>query len=161
MSNFSRKVFAIKANPINKILTMNISKNKLRNIIPINSYISDYKGFSYVYAKKYAPWFITINASASDTYNVRGKVEVKTLDKLAEEFNLTKIDLVKIDVDGEEISVINGSKNLLINGVINEMIIETHKLEFLRILINLFVKYGYNNFIKVFKITYCDMVALK
>jgi FkbM family methyltransferase len=47
---------------------------------------------------------------------MRRKVGVKTLDKLAEEFNLTKIDLVKIDVDGEEVSVINGSKKLLING---------------------------------------------
>ena len=161
MSNFSRKVFAIEANPINKILTMNISKNKLHNIIPINAYISDHNGFSYIYLKPHEPLSVTQNASLTDTHFIRRKVEVKTLDKLAEEFNLTKINLVKIDVDGEEISVINGSKNLLINGVINEMIIETHKLEFLRILINLFLKYGYNNFIKVFKITYCDMVALK
>jgi hypothetical protein len=75
-------------------------------------------------------------------------VEVKTLDKLAEEFNLTKIDLVKIDVDGEEVSVINGSKKLLINGVINEMIIEIHKLEFLQILINLLGKYRYQYSLK-------------
>jgi hypothetical protein len=75
-------------------------------------------------------------------------VEVKTLDKLAEEFNLTKIDLVKIDVDGEEVSVINGSKKLLINGVINEMIIEIHKLEFLQILINLLGKYRYQYYLK-------------
>jgi len=149
MSNFSKNVFAIEANPINyKILTMNISKNKLHNIIPINSYISDYNGFSYVYAKQYDPWSITINASASDTYDVRGKVEVKTLDKLAEEFNLTKIDLVKIDVDGEEISVINGSKKLLLNGIIDEIIIEIHKQEFLQILINFFVKYGYKYLLK-------------
>jgi len=120
----------------------------LRDIIPINSYISDYNGFSYVYAKQYDPWSITINASASDTYDVRGKVEVKTLDKLAEEFNLTKIDLVKIDVDGEEISVINGSKKLLLNGIIDEIIIEIHKQEFLQILINFFVKYGYKYLLK-------------
>jgi hypothetical protein len=75
-------------------------------------------------------------------------VEVKTLDKLAEEFNLTKIDLVKIDVDGEEVSVINGSKKLLNNGVINELIIEIHKLEFLQILINLLGKYGYQYSLK-------------
>jgi len=43
----------------------------------IYSYISAYNGFSYVYAKSYDPWSITINALASDTYNVRGKVEVK------------------------------------------------------------------------------------
>jgi UDP-3-O-acyl-N-acetylglucosamine deacetylase len=75
-------------------------------------------------------------------------VEVKTLDKLAEEFNLAKIDLVKIDVDGEEVSVINGSKKLLINGVINEMIIEVHKLELLQILINLLAKYRYQYSLK-------------
>jgi UDP-3-O-acyl-N-acetylglucosamine deacetylase len=91
---------------------------------------------------------VTLNASLTDTHFIRRKVEVKTLDKLAEEFNLTKIDLVKIDVDGEEVSVINGSKKLLIKGVINEMIIEVHKLEFLQILINLLAKYGYHYSLK-------------
>ncbi|MFZ8848976.1 MAG: FkbM family methyltransferase [Thermoproteota archaeon] len=149
MSNFSKNVFAIEANPLNyKILTMNISKNKLHNIIPINTYISDYNGFSYIYIKPQEPWSITLNASLTDTHFIRRKVEVKTLDKLAEEFNLTKIDLVKIDVDGEEVSVINGSKKLLINGVINEMIIEVHKLKFLQILINLLAKYGYQYSLK-------------
>jgi FkbM family methyltransferase len=115
---------------------MNISKNKLHNIIPINAYISDYNGFSYIYIKPQEPWSITLNTSLTDTYFIRRKVEVKTLDKLAEEFNLTKIDLVKIDVDGEEVSVIN------------ELIIEVHKLKFLQILINLLAKYRYQYSLK-------------
>lgn len=41
------------------------------------------------------------------------KVKTKTLDKLCEEFNISKWTLLKIDVDGEEINIFNSGLNNL------------------------------------------------
>jgi FkbM family methyltransferase len=41
------------------------------------------------------------------------KVKTKTLDRLCEEFNINKWSLLKIDVDGEEINILNSGLNNL------------------------------------------------
>jgi hypothetical protein len=51
-------------------------------------------------------------------------VQVNTLDKLAEQLSFSKIDFLKIDVEGNELSVLKGAKNLLSQGAIDFVQIE-------------------------------------
>jgi len=46
------------------------------------------------------------------------EVQVETLDRIAERFGLEQIDLLKIDVEGHELAVLGGARELLKRGVI-------------------------------------------
>lgn len=47
-----------------------------------------------------------------------GVVEVKTLDSFCMEHQIEKIDFLKLDVEGSELNVLKGAKNMLANGKI-------------------------------------------
>jgi hypothetical protein len=53
-------------------------------------------------------------------------VSVTTLDKFCEENKVSKIDLLKIDVEGFEYEVLKGSVNTLTKGKIDTIQIERH-----------------------------------
>lgn len=44
------------------------------------------------------------------------EVQSNTLDELAKQFSISKIDFLKIDVEGNELSVLKGAKSLLSSG---------------------------------------------
>ena len=44
---------------------------------------------------------------------VRYMVQVDTLDRIVDEYGLEKLDLIKIDVEGAELDVLNGSRGVL------------------------------------------------
>jgi FkbM family methyltransferase len=70
-----------------------------------------------VYASMYPSSYDFINISLSKSI----KVPVVTLDEFCKENNIDKIHLLKIDVDGFEMEVLNGAKALLSSGKV-EMI---------------------------------------
>lgn len=47
------------------------------------------------------------------------EVEIKTLDQYCQENNIEEIDFIKIDVEGFEMNVFEGAKNLLLNNKIH------------------------------------------
>jgi len=119
-SKFSNaKIFAVEPNPINYIrLEKNIALNKIGNIESLNIGISDRKDNIDFYLQ--AGEKITTVSSFTRKFTERHtigeietvKVETDTLDNLYSELNLMP-DLIKIDVEGHELSVLNGGKNML------------------------------------------------
>ena len=61
--------------------------------------------------KKEPKWMLDFRLKAFETF----KVKVDLLDNYCNEKKITKIDLLKIDVEGSEIDVLEGSSNILKN----------------------------------------------
>lgn len=51
-------------------------------------------------------------------FDEREVVEIKTIDRYCDEVNVNKIDLLKIDVEGHEMSVLDGAEQMIRNGSI-------------------------------------------
>jgi FkbM family methyltransferase len=138
-------VIAIEPNPISFIqLYENIKLNNFSNIIPINIALSDHEGLGYLnIIENHVPSPLA-HISHANTLNVV-RVELKTLDMLIETLGLSWIDIVKIDVEGHEVQVLNGGKNSLKKKLINKLIIEIHTPIKVRLptIIRLLKSYGY------------------
>jgi FkbM family methyltransferase len=114
----SGKVIAIEAHPGNfHALLENIELNDYRNIIPLNLAASNKDGdevwlrlrnpndhFDFNYSLKSEGW--EKNESGA-------KVRTKTIDSIINDLGISKIDWVKIDVEGAEDLVIDGMKNTI------------------------------------------------
>ena len=105
------KVIAIEPEPKNyEQLLKNIQLNHFENVIPQNIALADYDGFKKLYLSSW---------SGSHSLVIRGdegasiEVPVKTLDKLVEELNLKRVDIIKIDAEGAEISILKGAEKTL------------------------------------------------
>jgi len=125
------KIIAVEPDPIAfKILRKNVESNKLKNIKITNKAVASKTGkiiFETVKGRT--------TVSATKVYEkYRKKYELKkimvdsiTLDDLCKEFNIEKIDLLKIDVEGSEFDVLKGSKNILLN--VEKSVVEYHKAQ--------------------------------
>jgi len=54
------------------------------------------------------------------------KIQVKQLDKLAEDYHIGKINLIKIDIEGFEFFALKSAQNLLKNKLIEHVFVEFH-----------------------------------
>jgi FkbM family methyltransferase len=112
LANFLRSdctVYAFEPNPgTYQTLCDNISLNNLGNVIhPRAMGLSDFDG---------EVSFVEPVGNAGATTLVKGKgVQVKTLDSFVHENNLPRVDLIKIDVEGMERSVLRGARHLFEN----------------------------------------------
>lgn len=95
-----------------EILSNNVALNSLRNIVLCRQGISDKVGKS--------EFFVTIQSGLAGLGNTgRGTVvkkefiETTTIDEYAKQNNISKIDFLKIDVEGFEGRVLQGAENLL------------------------------------------------
>jgi len=125
------KVIAIEPNPENyEILKLNMKINSLSNILPIRIAISNKNTIKKLYIPKYSA-----NASFNRNYiesignSIEKTIEVRTmkLSDLIEKLKLSHIDLIKIDVEGEELNIV---KELIESDIIrniDKLIIEVHK----------------------------------
>lgn len=119
----SGEVMAFEADPENfKALCGNTERDG--NILPLHTAVTDKNGSVSLSRSTHACCHSTVD---TDNYisGVTKKVPAQTLDMLSEEY-LTRhtIKLVKIDVEGAEIDVLKGAKNILAGGIIKNMIIE-------------------------------------
>jgi len=107
------KVIAIEPEVHNfEQLKRNLELNRIKNVVPVNVALSDFND------KK--DFFITKGSGCHSFSPMPGEkiidkiqVNVKTLDTLLQELNISKIDLIKIDAEGAEISVLKGAEKTL------------------------------------------------
>jgi FkbM family methyltransferase len=109
LSSFATKVYSFEPNPkVFRLLEYN-ALNK--NIIPLNYGLSDSEGSKLLYINK-----MNLGASSLEQeINTKQDIEhvtIKTIDTLDFLFS-EKITLIKIDVEGHEISVLRGGENLI------------------------------------------------
>lgn len=101
--------------PVSRIFELlkdNININMFSNVIPIQKVVTDYEGVITFYVN------LESDHSASTLKGFREitqeiKVPCITLDKYVEQNNIGKVDLVKIDVEGEDHRVLKGMQRTL------------------------------------------------
>jgi len=108
------KVIAIEPLPENIVLLKeNIKFNNLNNVYIENVAISNKPNKVFLYYSDFAPSNATIKQNTNlEIYNRRIMVNTATLDSIVKKYNLGKIDLLKVDVEGDELEVINSPKTL-------------------------------------------------
>jgi FkbM family methyltransferase len=107
-----------------KRLKKNIRLNGFRNIIPLKIALSERDGTGKLY----------INPCSTDhsllTENNENfsftQVQIRTLDKLLEELNIKKIDIIKIDTEGAEMPILRGAEKTLKNNPKAKMIVASY-----------------------------------
>lgn len=109
------KVYAFEPMPETyKILCFNIHLNKLKNILAINLGLSDFEGEAEIYDN------LHINRGAASLYTDRldkgTTVKITTIDKFLAKYEFSEIDFIKIDIEGSELSMLKGCKDLLNRG---------------------------------------------
>ena len=114
------KVVAIEPHPLNyMILLKNITINKLKNVIPVNLALSDSKGVAKLYISRKSLGHtikgkrIEVSREGFPTHINCIEVKTKTLDQVVDELGLSKVDFIKIDVEGAELDVLKGATKAL------------------------------------------------
>jgi FkbM family methyltransferase len=88
-------------------LTAGINQNNFKNIIPLKIGLGKEKGSFPIYFNNVCPSLIKTNEN--DPYEL---VEIDTLDEVLAVNNISKVKLIKIDVEGFELEVVKGGKQL-------------------------------------------------
>ena len=105
------EIIAVEASPINaSLMSYSIRKNNYNNIELIRAAVSDMEGsLEFIQA---GPYGVVANPSMNvPTISVRAD----TVDGILEKLNCSKVDLVKIDVEGSEVSALQGMSKLIKN----------------------------------------------
>ena len=144
----SVNIIAIEAQPENyKALCRNIEVNKnnfKNNIKAINKAVSDHKGnvtmyeyLEYGYRTRFETFTIidrvegiSREETVASNRGVAIKVEADTLDNILAEITppLTKVDVMKIDIEGAEVMALKGATNTLKQ--LRKIIVEIHNYNF-------------------------------
>lgn len=110
------KVISIEPNPYSfAILKMNVEANRLQNTVTlVNKAVSDHVGKARLTGSGYG----------AHLSNAEGmEIETTTLDRLLQDLNLTRIDVVKMDIEGQEVAALKGFEQI---NEVREIVIETH-----------------------------------
>jgi FkbM family methyltransferase len=117
------KVISIEPSKENfEILKMNISLNKLENVVALNLAASNLN-------KRNVKLYKTLRESGRKTLKYIPNtpyelVNCINLDYLLKRLKVPKVDLIKIEVEGEELNVIKGFKRYLSSHKVDNLIIE-------------------------------------
>ena len=119
-------IISVEPNPVSFTwLCENIKLNNFGNVIPINITLSDHEGFGYLnIVDKRMPSSLA-HISRADMPNVV-RIKLTTLDSLIKSLNLSRVDIMKVDVEGHELEVLKGCQNSLRKKLISKLIVEVH-----------------------------------
>jgi len=110
-----KRVIAIEPHPFNyKLLLTNLHLNKIENVTPYKIAISNYSGIAKLYLGRESTGH-TIKPLSEMSRSSSIVVKVETLDNLLDEIDLSKVNFIKIDVEGAELEVLKGSERTLAN----------------------------------------------
>lgn len=119
----SGQVIAIEPEDKNyRLLTWNIRINKYENITPVKLALSDFEGKAPFFIKARSCSHSLIRKTWITPIVDSTKVTVTTLDNLLQKLNIEKVDLLKINVEGAELAVLKGCKELLNNMGISKIV---------------------------------------
>jgi FkbM family methyltransferase len=122
-------IYAFEPNPdAYSKLVRNIEANRARNIHLLPYAVGSKQGRAWL-RRSERTGLGSIEESSSETGGVRVEVEMVTLDDMVEKHSVTRIDLMKIDVEGYEESVLAGGERAI--GMTRRIVMEYHGPEIL------------------------------
>jgi FkbM family methyltransferase len=107
-----------------EILNRNLKLNKLRNVITLN-----YAAYSKQDTLNLYSSYSTLPQRAGKKMEKFVQVRANTLDNLLEPLGISKVNWMKIDVEGAEYEVLKGARNILSNSKDISLLIEIHNLD--------------------------------
>jgi len=126
----AKLVVAVEPNVIaSYFLKRNIQLNGLnQKVIVVNKALADYEGKAMLYIEDYLPSSSTLFRQWHEEYghSTSALVKVTKLDNLLADLGIENIDLMKLDVEGAELSVLRGATETLKNHVIQRVVMEIH-----------------------------------
>jgi FkbM family methyltransferase len=135
-------------------LINNIRMLRARNVLALKYAISDKDGIF--------PFYIAIRRGYDslirrDEIETEGVIECRTytLATILKLFSLSKVDLIKVDVEGAEYMVLKGAEPVI--GKIKSWVVEIHDVTLKRKIIEYFLSHGY----KVIELDYNHIFAFR
>jgi len=119
LANAAEKIVAVEPAKWNfQMLKANVRANNLGNVVLVNAAATEREGVLF------------LQGNASDMYVVEGdegeSVKGLPLDVIAELHGIENVDVLKIDVQGHELSALRGMRRLLLKKAVKLLIIEVH-----------------------------------
>ncbi len=113
------------------LLKDNIKLNDLdKSTLQLNIGLSDENGNMYLYVPEFASgstFHLNHLLSQAITRYKKISVQTRTCDYLLEKLKIKHVNIMKIDVEGAELSVLKGASESLKNCCIDKLVIEVHK----------------------------------
>jgi len=110
------EIFAFEPEPLNfDLLVKNIALNKYENVIPMQKAISNKDGTAKLFVDRISFGSHSLITPGKDVHSFGQdtiEVEAQTLDSFFKNYT-GKIDLVKIDVEGAELAVLEGMESII------------------------------------------------
>lgn len=123
------KVYAFEPDKLNyEMLLKNIELHNLKNVIPINKGIWS-KSDTLIFNTEGGLGSALVNILDRETEVNKNKIDVVCITDIIKEYNIPKVDFVKMDIEGAEIEAIKGIKDYLKDHDINFAIASYHILD--------------------------------
>lgn len=128
-ANTGTRVFSFEPNPaVYQRLVANLRANQCQNVVALNQAASESVGELVFYCDPIAPDMSRAIAPSEDVRSIPPenlrRVPTATLDGVCAEQNIERIALLKIDVEGHELSVLKGARRLFSEQRVEALVIE-------------------------------------
>ena len=156
-ANEKCKMVAIEPEPENfKVLSANISSNNISNVTLLNVALGEKEGFCLVSGKGIQSKVESILPDSLDgetllklnSSNVnrikQSVVRIESLNLISRDLEMNFVDLLKMDVEGAELTVLKSANELLESHKIRRIIMETHSEILHSMCENFLINLGYN-----------------